>query len=687
MNRPAAFRVALAVLAMAPFGHAQKLPAFNWIQEVDGSGLDQFTGMGTDAQGNIYIVGTTTSTNFPVRNPVQSHLAGQTNVFVTKLDPSGNILYSTYYGGGSENPAAMTVDAAGDVYVTGSAALGFPTTAGTYSPGVPPPYLGATVGNGGAAGFLFKLKPDGSLGYSTYFATAQTPQAIAADKSGSVWVAGNTHGGLPATPGALQTTYCCPQQPGQIFFVPQPDEAFLARFDPAASTLLFATYVNAGGTIGLSMTLAVAPDGTAYLGNSDGIYRIDATGSSMLASFTQLRSIQALALAPDGSLYVAGIPTTFQPGPGAFQTTSNPLPELPTEGVERAFDAIVRLDPQLQNVLSGTNFYSFYGTTINSLALDAAGNVYAGGTTTPGLPKRTPFQQGFTQGFMSELPGDLTSLLFSSNFGDDYGFTVRGVAAGSKGNIILAGPEGVKNQVPSPSNIWVNSLTLAPPPAVRIDAIDNAASLVDGTISPGETILVQGAGFGSDAQLLMAGVAVPVISIAPTKIIATFPSTFQGTYAFVEVHSGGAVSNQLLVSVVPVSAGLFSANGLGYGQGYILNHDGTLNTPSNPAAPGDRITIYATGVGPVSFNNGYAVTQYPVAVFIDGFYCNGVAAIMGPVAGFPGDVYQLTVYVPIPGNFAPNDPALQNFTFPAQDPVILQIDGVRSQTALAISIH
>jgi hypothetical protein len=40
--------------------------------------------MGTDAQGNIYVVGTTASANFPVRNPVQSHLVGRTNVFVTR---------------------------------------------------------------------------------------------------------------------------------------------------------------------------------------------------------------------------------------------------------------------------------------------------------------------------------------------------------------------------------------------------------------------------------------------------------------------------------------------------------------------------------------------------------------------------------------------------------------------------
>lgn len=64
-------------------------------------------------------------------------------------------------------------------------------------------------------------------------------------------------------------------------------------------------------------------------------------------------------------------------------------------------------------------------------------------------------------------------------------------------------------------------------------------------------------------------------------------------------------------------------------------------------------------------------------MFIDGVYCDGVAAFLGPVAGFPGNVYQLTVYVP----------NLANFTFPALDPVILQMDGVSSQYGIAISIR
>jgi hypothetical protein len=51
-----------------------------------------------------------------------------------------------------------------------------------------------------------------------------------------------------------------------------------------------------------------------------------------------------------------------------------------------------------------------------------------------------------------------------------------------------------------------------------------------------------------------------------------------------------------------------------------------------------------------------------VNVFIDRIYCNGVAAIAGPVSGLPGNVYQITVYVPDPAVvFAGRNPA---FAYP-----------------------
>src|ERR1700733_454796 len=182
--------VAIAFLAVAPFCFAQTFPAFNWIQEVDGSGSDTFAGMGTDAQGNVYIVGSTSSATFPVKAAAQGHLAGPLgNCFVTKLDPAGNIVYSTYFGGiGGDTATAVAVDAAGSVYVTGTTnSINFPTTKGAYLapvgalglPGLPFPLNGS---------FVFKLNPDGSVGYwASFTASSSTglraaiPQTIAVD--------------------------------------------------------------------------------------------------------------------------------------------------------------------------------------------------------------------------------------------------------------------------------------------------------------------------------------------------------------------------------------------------------------------------------------------------------------------------------------------------------------------------
>lgn len=661
---------------------------------MDGSGLDLFAGLGTDAQGNTYIAGSTQAANFPVKSAAQNHSAspGKYDVFVTKLDPSGNIVYSTYYGGSADDIAtAIAVDPAGNVYVTGTTqSPDFPTTPGTYAPSPPAPLPPIATFMTQAAGFLFKLNADGSVGYSTYFSAISSqvaPNAIAVDSTGSVYVTGTTYGGVPVTPGAYQTTCACvPVEAG--FFLIGVTDGFLTRFDAAAAKLIYSTYL--GVSYGAGNALAVAPDGSAYVGGPTGIYRLDATGSSLLASTGPVVDILAMALRPDGALYVAGGTwsgaNALQPTAGVFQTDPGTGPALPAQGVAGQL-GIALMDAQLQNVLAATYFGGRYGEWLKTLALDHSGNLYLGGYTPPvSLPTRTPLVEGFGPssgtGFVSELSGDLTTLLFSSYFGDSEYFGVTGLGIGSNGSIALGG--ATLNG--SGGNIWVNSVQPSAPPALRIDAVENAASQLADPLSAGETIVVRGAGFGGDAQLSIGGVAIPAISIEPDAITATVPANLPNGAAVVQVQSGGAASNSVLLAVATASPGLFSADGSGMGQGYILNQDGTLNSPSNPAAPGEKITLYATGVGPVSFTNGYAVTQFPVSVYIDGFYCDGVAAVMGPAGGFPGAVYRLTVYVPNPATMVASNPYLQNFTFPPLVGIVLMIDGAASQDGLAISI-
>jgi len=75
---------------------------------------------------------------------------------------------------------------------------------------------------------------------------------------------------------------------------------------------------------------------------------------------------------------------------------------------------------------------------------------------------------------------------------------------------------------------------------------------------------------------------------------------------------------------------------------------------------------FTTGVGTLTLDGPFAVTALAPAVFIDGFYANGIAAIIGPVAGLPGVVYQLSVFVPDPAKLANQNPNLVDFKMPPQ---------------------
>src|SRR5207244_12799398 len=94
-----------------------------------GSDSDVANGIAVDSFGNAYVTGTTSSANFPVQNAFQNQLVNSDlpgmplnpDAFVTKFDPTGAIVYSTYLGGSEpENGNAIAVDSFRQVYVTGA---------------------------------------------------------------------------------------------------------------------------------------------------------------------------------------------------------------------------------------------------------------------------------------------------------------------------------------------------------------------------------------------------------------------------------------------------------------------------------------------------------------------------------------------------------------------------------------
>jgi hypothetical protein len=149
-----------------------------------GRGTDVGHGIALDSGGRLYIVGETTSADFPVSTgALQPRLAGATDAFVTKLAPTApvsTIFYSTYLGGsGVDTASGVAVDAFGSAHLAG-------TTASPDFPLVP--------GSPSSQAFAAKVDPSGrSLSWATPVAggLGATGNAVALDRFGTAYVAGS----------------------------------------------------------------------------------------------------------------------------------------------------------------------------------------------------------------------------------------------------------------------------------------------------------------------------------------------------------------------------------------------------------------------------------------------------------------------------------------------------------------
>ncbi len=615
------------------------------------------------------------------------------DVFVLKLDPNGNIVYSTYFGGsGNDMTGALAVGADGSVYVAGvTESPDFPVTGGACESSAPSPFTTST--------FILKLNPDGSVGWATYFADFRTQiHAIALDSAGNPYLSGLSAGGLPTTPGAYQTQF---QQSeactGFIGCIPGPTSAFVTKFNALGTGLIYSTYVSADrnkNVVQDGTALAVDASGDVFFGGQSTVIKLNSTGSELLASAGQRgTSISALALDANSNVYTTGIATysynggtpsfDFPSTPMAFQPLPQPaIPNLPGEspagGGSDAF--VVKWDSNLSQILAATLLGGEQADAGESIAIDGSGDVIVSGVTdSKAFPTQAPSQTSFSDhsGFVAGLDSSLSHLLFSTYLGDTRAFDAHVAVFDGQGNILIAGSTlnagglfigGDPGQSYNIGDLVVaNKITLPEAPAVRLDSVQNFASRIAAPIAPGETIVAMGSGFGPDAQIYLDGVALTSVSAGANSIVAVMPDDAKISGAFAaRVSSGGNMSNPVLVPAAPASPGIYSLDGSGFGQGYILNSDGSMNSPSNPAAPGSAITIFATGAGQYSLSGPYSVTAQTPAVFVDGFYANGIASVIGPVAGLPGNVYQIGVYVPDPAKLVDQNPNLANFQFPPQ---------------------
>lgn len=95
-----------------------------------GDGIEHGFCIAVDPVGNVYVTGSTTSSNFPLENPIQPTFSGVSDAFVTKINSTGTgFIYSTYLGGSSgDTGLSIAADSTGSAYVTGATiSTNFPT--------------------------------------------------------------------------------------------------------------------------------------------------------------------------------------------------------------------------------------------------------------------------------------------------------------------------------------------------------------------------------------------------------------------------------------------------------------------------------------------------------------------------------------------------------------------------------
>jgi len=102
-----------------------------------GSDLDAPSSIAVGADGSAYVTGYTWSNNFPTKDSLQGTSLNSSDLFLTKLDPTGSsLVYSTYLGGSDAEEMShntLAVDAFGNAYITGrTKSVDFPITPGAY---------------------------------------------------------------------------------------------------------------------------------------------------------------------------------------------------------------------------------------------------------------------------------------------------------------------------------------------------------------------------------------------------------------------------------------------------------------------------------------------------------------------------------------------------------------------------
>jgi hypothetical protein len=422
-----------------------------------------------DANGYVYVGGSTKSVNFPTTLGAYDTTGSGNNSndgFVAKLAPDGtSIIWSTYlHGTERDDVYGVYADPNGFVYAVGwTRSSNFPTTPAAYD----------RTHNGDMDVFVTKFKPDGTaLVYSTFLGGSRVDQCrggMAFDRQGAIYLSGYTDStNFPITDGAIQRTF----QGGY-------GDAFVAKLSADGSSLLFSTYLGSTGPDHAFPGLRLHCDGsiivTGAAGAGDfpttaGAYQTQFAGSEIsgvwygdafVARFSlsprhehilhyitflggsgmeKSTAQHGIALDRDGNVVVAGTThsTDFPTTDGAFQRH--------LQGNNNLYIAKLSLDGTTLLASTYLGGSPENGYEVSGLCLDAGANVFVSGSIFGNLTNhpvtadafmRTPGGQG--EAFFAVLSPNLSKLRYSSHFGGSGDDRIRDLARSSTGVIVFGG--------------------------------------------------------------------------------------------------------------------------------------------------------------------------------------------------------------------------------------------------------
>jgi len=569
---------------------------------------DSIHAAASDADGNVYLVGETASTDFPItQNAAQSTYRGGHDTplpfpnggdaFLAKLDRTGRLVYATYLGGtGKDSATSVVADAGGGVHVAGwTESEDFPVTAGAYQRRYTPGPPGTLPRRNG---FFARYDASGRLSYATYFA-APGASSMVVGRGGDIVVTGG----------------------------------FLARFRPAENQVVSYTE-QAGGT--------------------------------------------AVAVNESGNVFLAG-----SAGPN-FQTTAGAFQPSYRGGDSDSF--LMRLN------LDGTTFFAtFLGGSrpdrLDEVAVDGQGRVVVlGWSGSYNFPTSSDAPHPCKQGLSNSADPVLARFDAAGRFlhgtylaprqGDIRMITLdrEGIAWALGWRMPLTGPPGLELFARWQEGGFLERLETDPPAVPRVTCVASAASRIPGLTSPGELLTIYGPRIGPESEY---GIALdetgkvrtsagnvwveftgagtqraPILYASPNQLNVVTPFAVLPGEVLVTVKKNGLTAGSMRLSVGATHPGIFTLDGSGGGQGAILNEDGTLNSPANPAAHGSIVTLYATGLGqtdpPVLDGSVYSgeLPRLRTAVAVKFAGIAGEVLYAGPAPGMVAGVMQINVRLP-----------------------------------------